>query len=220
MCKSPRNWRNHKGLHLSILLIAVALILGAGSGHAETRHHGAHVHGLAKLNIVLDGNDLLMELTSPAANIVGFEHAPKTEKDKQAVHEAVELLEDGETMFSFTAKAECRLREAHVESEMTGVHHDEEDHGKEEHDDAHEEHGDQHEEHAESHAEDEHGDGSVHSDFRITYHFECAKSDILNAIDVLLFSHFPGFDEIEVQLLTPNLQTGFELTQKKHELSF
>ena len=41
----------------------------------------------------------------------------------------------------------------------------------------------------------------------------------LKAIDVLLFSHFPGFEELEVQMLTPKRQTAVELTPKKFQLS-
>ncbi len=217
----------NKRLLSSLLLIAFTIICGAGLGSAETRHHGAHVHGMAKLNIALDGNELLLELTSPAANIVGFEHAPGTEKEKHAVHEAVELLEDGEKMFSFTAGAECRLHEARVISDMTGEHHDEEDRDRKEHgkphkghDDAPKKHGHQDEEHIENHTEEPHGQGDVHSEFQVTYHFECGNPDRLKSVDVLLFSAFPGFEEIEVQLLTREIQTGLELSSKKHKLSF
>jgi hypothetical protein len=179
------------------------------------------------LNIALDGNDLLLEVTSPAANIVGFEHAPGTEEEKHAVYEAVELLEDGENLFSFTVGAQCRLHEAHVESDMAGEHHDEEHHDEKEHgtphkghDGAHKEHGDQDEEHAEDHTEEAQGHGDVHSEFLVTYYFECGDPDSLKSIEVLLFSHFPGFEEIEVQLLTRKMQTGFELTPAKNRLSF
>ena len=41
--------------------------------HAEHASLGAHEHGVAQLNVALDGNTLEIELESPAMNLVGFE---------------------------------------------------------------------------------------------------------------------------------------------------
>ena len=49
----------------------------------ETRHHDAHVHGIGKLNVAFDGNNLIIELTSPAVNIVGFEHQAQNQKEEE-----------------------------------------------------------------------------------------------------------------------------------------
>ena len=40
---------------------------------------GAHVHGKVVVNLALEGNTLRVELDAPAINVVGFEHAPRTE---------------------------------------------------------------------------------------------------------------------------------------------
>jgi hypothetical protein len=63
---------------------------------AEHRQHGAHVHGLAILNLALDGQQIRIELHSPAANIVGFEHAPASAVHHAALDQAVARLQDGE----------------------------------------------------------------------------------------------------------------------------
>ena len=103
---------------VTVLLISTFLFLvGIFSiNAAETRHYDAHVHGIGKLNVALDGNNLIIELTSPAANIVGFEHAPENEQQSHEVHDAIELLKEGEMLFVFTTKAQCTLHEAHVET--------------------------------------------------------------------------------------------------------
>lgn len=174
------------------------------AGAEETRHHGAHVHGVGKLNVALDGADLIFELTSPAANIVGFEHAPENEQQTQEIHEAIELLKEGEKLFVLTPKAKCSLHDVHVESDLEkGHHHDE-----------HEAH-----KHEDAHSEEAHDGGSVHSDFDVAYHFECDHPDSLKVIDVQLFSQFPGFEELEVQMLTPKGQTAVELTPKKFQIT-
>ena len=51
------------------------------------RQHEAHVHGHVELNIAQDGKELLMEITAPGADVVGFEHAPKTaEQELSLIH--------------------------------------------------------------------------------------------------------------------------------------
>ncbi len=183
-----------------------------GAVGSETRQHGSHLHGVGQLNIALDGNKLFFELESPAANIVGFEHAPENEKQSHEVHEAVELLEKGETLFVLTPEAKCSLLEAHVESDLLGEDHD----GQEPQQGEHEA---EHHEHKEAHSEKAHAEHSAHSDFEASYLFECASPDSLKNIDVKLFSHFPGFEELEVQMLTPKSQTAAELTPKSFQIS-
>ena len=46
--------------------------------HDERRQGEVHVHGLGTLNLVLEGETLVVELDGPAANFVGFERAPRT----------------------------------------------------------------------------------------------------------------------------------------------
>jgi hypothetical protein len=196
---------------VTALLIAVFLFFlnVAGVAAAETRHHDAHVHGVGQLNVALDGNNLIIELDSPAANIVGFEHAPENDQQSHEIHGAINLLKDGEKLFILTPEAQCTLHEADVQSDIGGGQHEEhEAHG------AHEAHT-----HDDAHAEVGHGDESAHSEFEVAYHFECGKPDSLKSIDVMLFSHFPGFEKLEVQMLTPKGQTAVELTQKQFQLS-
>ena len=71
------------GLVLGIACCAVAV--------SETRQLGSHEHGAAILNVAIADESLSIEYRTPAANIVGFEHAPSTEAQVQAVHDATEL---------------------------------------------------------------------------------------------------------------------------------
>ena len=61
----------------------------------EHRQHDSHVHGIASMNLALEGDEVHIELDSPAANIVGFEHAPSSKADHAAVDKAVAMLNDG-----------------------------------------------------------------------------------------------------------------------------
>ncbi len=219
MCSQPvkknRPWFFIKK-HASVLLASTFLIAaysGVVNG-SETRQHGAHVHGIANLNVAVDGSNLMIELDSPAANILGFEHAPETEEQAHAVHEVMELLKSGDKLFAFTPKAECTLHDAHVETDMeTKDHDDHESHDQHHEHEAHDGHDDH------THAEKDNDHGATHSEFKVSYHFECAQPDRLKSIEVLLFSKFPGFERIDAQVLTGKGQSAAGLTARSFEIS-
>ena len=60
------------------------------------KHHKAHVHGVAHLNMALENNELYIEFTSPAADIVVFKHEHKTEEEKSTKQKALGRLRVGE----------------------------------------------------------------------------------------------------------------------------
>ena len=46
----------------------------------------AHVHGLASINLAMQGDELQIEFISPAEGLVGFEYEPSTAAEKQPDH--------------------------------------------------------------------------------------------------------------------------------------
>ncbi len=191
----------------------------------EQHHHGAHVHGIAHLNVALEGKNLYMEFVSPAANIVGFEYAPKTQAERDAIESARNTLKNAETVFTLPPAAGVRLVEASVVSEADHDthHHDEHGHDGDHHASEHDHEGEGHHEekagkdHA-HHAADDH-ESETHSDFKAVYRFVCQNPDNLANIEVRLFELFPGIEEIKVQILTETKQTAMELTAKKPKFS-
>jgi hypothetical protein len=76
----------------------------------------AHVHGLARLDVALDGPQLTLALDSPLDGIVGFEHRPRTPAQQQAADAALAKLKDGAALFRPAAEADCRLESVVVEA--------------------------------------------------------------------------------------------------------
>ena len=76
-----------------LFAVGFGLVAAAGAGHAQQRQAGAHEHGRGTLNIALEGTRLTMELEAPGADIVGFEHKAKTQKQTTAVEKAEAQLE-------------------------------------------------------------------------------------------------------------------------------
>ena len=107
----------------STLISTLSLLLALSSSplHAdEHEEHGAHEHGTATLSLAVGeaGVDIMLE--SPAANIVGFEHAATTDEDKQTLADAQKKLEAGADLFAFNAEAGCTLKSAEVVSALLG----------------------------------------------------------------------------------------------------
>ncbi|MDZ7752798.1 MAG: DUF2796 domain-containing protein [Gammaproteobacteria bacterium] len=102
---------------LSAALVATSLGLQPAAAD-ERRGHGAHVHGLATLNVAREGHEVHIGLDSPAVNIFGFEHAPTSPAERDAVTQALGRLEAGTALFGFPARAACTLKSHTVDSPL------------------------------------------------------------------------------------------------------
>jgi len=183
---------------VGLLAVAAPLVYAAGKHlhdhSSETKEHGAHVHGQASLNLALEGSELHIELDSPAANIVGFEHMPKSDADHAALDKAVAVLRDGGRLFEFNDDVNCRLEHAEVGSPMLN-HHDDE-----------------------KHAADQPKD--THSDMQAVYHFECGQPEKLEQISIRLFELLPRLEKLAVQYVVGTKQGAVELSESAPVLAF
>ena len=189
--------------------------------HDDHRQHGTHDHGHATLNIVQEGKNIELMLESPAANIVGFEHAPSNQDEKQILSNALETLKKGEQLFSFSPAAECAQTGFEIESELTEqmAHNDEHEDGHE--DDHKDDHDDDHKDgHEESDHEAHEDDHEGHSDFDIHYQFVCDNPDSLKAIELQFFKLFPLTQEIDAQVVTDKRQFAAELSAEQSSVNF
>ncbi|MDI6750223.1 MAG: DUF2796 domain-containing protein [Rhodocyclaceae bacterium] len=74
-----------------------------------------HVHGEGRLDAVLDKDSVTLELELPLDAAVGFERAPRNEKEKAALANAEKALKDAGTLWRFPAAAGCVVQEVAVE---------------------------------------------------------------------------------------------------------
>lgn len=209
-----------------------------------------HVHGEANLYIVLDDTDkVLVEFESPAANIIGFEHAPRTDKQHATIAHAIKELQSYQTLIDFP-KGNCQLLNAKVTSPFTAEeaheehdHHDKhkhddhkahdkhnhEEHDHHEHHDEHEEHDhhEHHDEHKHAHHDEhghddhghDHGGETTHSDFHGEYSLQCKQLGDIKQAVVNAFDHFTGMEEITVEWINGDKQGSATSTKKQNTLS-
>lgn len=187
--------------NLLSLVVAVAVCPPVIQAQTE-RDLDSHEHGAASINVVIDGKTVFVEFESPWNNLVGFEHSPSTDDQRQAVADAMQILETPANLFVFNDNAGCQVSSTEVESTLeTNAEHDEHEHGHDDHKDEHAGHDD----HAD-HGED------THSEVVAMYSFDCAKPEKIESVAVKLFDFYSGFESIGYQAAGPSGQTGAALS--------
>ena len=146
---------------LSSSILSAALLSSsiAVAKQEEHREHGAHEHGHAQLSVVVEKNQLLVSIESPAINVFGFEHQPNNHEQTTIAEKAVEDLENFSSLITLDANAKCSVRKVDVNHPFE-LRHDNHPHGDEDHKDEHkhDEHKNEHAEHKDEHKHDEHKD--------------------------------------------------------------
>ncbi|EJG1708306.1 DUF2796 domain-containing protein [Vibrio parahaemolyticus] len=202
-----------------VLAIVIGLSLSTVATAEEYRQHSAHVHGHVEFNIAQDGSDLLLEITAPGADVVGFEHAPENAEQEKTLQHAVATLEDSNALFAINPQAQCEIEEVHVEHSLGGQHeeHEHHDHDGHDHDEhAHHDH-DKHEHDGhEGHAHSEHSD---HGEFTVQYRFHCAQVGELSRIQTDWFNQFPSTESVNVNLFTDTTQSATSLTKSNTQIA-
>ena len=185
-----------------ILLLLASGTLPTVAG--EYHQHGIHAHGVGSLNMAREGAEIHIELDSPAANLVGFEHTPRTRTEHELLKTALNRLKDGARLFLFPGNADCQFMGSEVDTPLmnhgSGRHHTHQEHHS---------HQDSHEHAADSHA-----------DITATYRFTCSHPERLDRVTVKLFEAFPMTERLRVQFITEQRQGAAELNASQPVLYF
>jgi hypothetical protein len=185
------------GLWLAAMAIASAPAFAQGHGHA-------HVHGIASLQITVEGPVLNLRLRTPLENLVGFEHAPRTDQQKKAVRDMEESLGKPESHFAATAAARCLPASTKIEPPFSGAGKTDaakKDAG-----------GDKPRAGADKQARE--ADADAHAELAAEFVFRCEHPDRLQGVEVKLFDAFRKLRRVDVELAGPRGQKAYRLTSK------
>jgi hypothetical protein len=156
--------------------VALAGLAAAAPQAAMAQAARAHVHGQLKLDIVVEGPTVVIEMESPLDNFVGFERAPKTDAEKKAANDAIAQLRAADQLFKIDPAANCKLGPVTLRSAALGL-------GK-----------------AEA------GAGEGHADLDGTFAFNCTKATEAKFIELGLFGAFKGLRQVDAQIVSPDGQ--------------
>lgn len=163
------------------LLLALPLAALAGGG--------AHVHGLAKLDVAVDGHRITLHLSTPLDNLVGFERAPRNDAERRRVDAAVARLRDGDRLFAFDAAAGCRMSDVTLDSPVLGLGGTPAGAAK-----------------------------GGHAELHASWDFDCRDAAQAAQVQVGLFA-FAALQRVQVQLALPKTQFKRELKRPDGRLS-
>ena len=156
--------------------------------HAEEfEQHAPHEHGKVTINVALEEKLLVIELDSPAVNVVGFEHEPRTDGERAAVRTASDLLKSGQGLFGTPQDALCLFEGADVKAQW---------------EQSHEMHG--------THEEREH-----HADYEARFTYRCEAPSQLTWIEPLLLDKLRNVTEARVNVATATGQRS-EIVKSGH----
>ena len=136
----------------------------------------AHEHGVARLDVAVDGLRVSMELDTPLDNLIGFERAPRTDAERDKANAAVAKLRLGEALFRIDAAAGCtldkvELRSAPLQLGPVGT-----------------------------------TTSGDHGDLTALYMFNCKAGAKAGFVEVGLFEAFASLKRIDLQVVTPKGQ--------------
>lgn len=201
----------------NIVTLTLAYAAVAQFAHAEegTVSLEAHVHGLSELAIAMEGASLEIQFTSPAMNLVGFEHKARSPKDRSAIEDAGSKLDQHETLFLLSGGGCDHVDTSTDLADLIENDERRDDGHKKEHEahEAHEAHED-HEDH------ESHGQENNHSDVVATYKYRCDDIAQLSGITVDLFEVFPGIQKMNALWVTPIRQGAVTLTLNHRIIEF
>ncbi len=173
------------------LLPLPVLLLSALTASAENLN--AHQHGQAELQLAMDGQSVELMALSPAHNLLGFEHEPLTEAEREAVESALTWLTD--TPLINTVSGSCSIQASEVHYAYAG------DEGDDAH---HEEHGDHEHEHHES------GE-ATHTDIEVFQTLNCPDLAPDSQLVTPLREQFPAIEDLDIEWAGPEGQGALRL---------
>ncbi len=189
---------------IGVLLISflfTTTVFAQEDKHHDHEQHAAHVHGLAKLLVAVEANSMELLFETPAMNLLGFEHKPKTADQQEKARQVLADLNTPEKLFNISSSAGCVVSENDIQAPY----------GKT---DQHEGHGNHH-----SHDHEKHHDsGGEHSDYLVRYRYTCENPNQIKQLNVNVFELFPMTESIEVQAVSPLGQKAYELTSGNNRI--
>lgn len=181
-----------QGIDMKYLLTVGFALLLFPFHSTQAGQSGAHVHGLAELHVAIDQNNLAIEFISPLENLVGFERAPRNDKERQAVQKMKDQLGNMKTVLIPSPAAHCTQVESSIHSAVLDANADDHAH----------------------HAKDQ------HAELEASVMFQCATPAALKGIEVRLFEAFPRLQRVKAKVAAPNGQSAATLTRDRRTLAW
>lgn len=177
---------------ISSLSVAIGLCLCALATTSMASEQQPHQHGHAQLQMAVENNNVDLILTSPAYNVLGFEHEPRTEQQKQTLENARQWL----TTQALIAPAggNCTVESASMDFSAKAAEQGQHDH-------------------------DHHHDETMneHANIEVSQVLNCKSADIGGQLTTPLIAQFPEIQELDVEWVTNSRQGSTKLSSSDNQ---
>lgn len=177
-----------------------------------------HEHGVAYLQVAVAGSDLALRFKAPQDSLLGFEAAPRTERQRQEIKRMAVQFHRPDGLFLPTADAACvpagvtltsdSIKPALLAAAIVAV-------------DAGAGGSTPVKEPAQDRAASPRKPvDKGHTDVTATVSFRCSKPQSLTGMQVMLFDAFPKIRQIDVKIVTSTGESGARLTPNRSGLTW
>jgi Protein of unknown function (DUF2796) len=157
---------------------------------------GAHVHGVASLQVAAEDKTLTMNFSSPLDNLIGFEHKAHNQAEVDKVQSMINQFYKKPAFFVPTKTAECQIKTIHLDSLVIKKTP------------------------ADAAKKPEHEEEPSHADLDGEFIFTCNHPENMRDLQVNLFKIFPNLHQLNVEVVSAKGQTAAKLTPENNQISW
>jgi hypothetical protein len=157
---------------------------------------GAHVHGVASLQVAVDDKTLTMNFSSPLDNLIGFEHKAQNQAEVGKVQNMINQFYKKPSLFTPSKTAECQIKTIKLDSLV--IKKKPEDIAKK------------------PEQEEEVG----HADLDGEFIFTCNHPEKISDLQVNLFKIFPNLHQLNVEVVSAKGQSAAKLTPENNQITW
>ena len=214
---APGRWRARAG-QAAVGVAALGMAAFPGPAVAQAKAQASHEHGVARLRVAVEGELLELRLEAPLHSLLGFESAPRTARQRQAVRDMAAQLRQPQLLFVPSVEAACSPTAVELESPAldpgllapvgspaasaaagatagAGA-------GRA------------------APAANPGPRGQEHAELAAVVAFRCAKPQSLTGLQVKLFAAFAGLAQVDAEIATTKGESGARLSPNRTGLSW
>ncbi|MDP3330630.1 MAG: DUF2796 domain-containing protein [Methylococcaceae bacterium] len=174
--------------HLAIVGIAAMFSMATMAETPGTHALGAHVHGVATLQVTVDAKVLSLSFSSPLDNLLGFEHKARNQAEVKQVQNMINQFYKS-NLFAPSKAAQCKLQTINLESLVIKKKPQ-----------------------AASAKPHDHEEEAGHADLDAEMVYLCNDIKNLRDLQVNLFKAFPNLHQLNVEIVSSRGQAATKLT--------
>ncbi len=183
---------------LFTLLNTALLLILPFAANAQAKQT-AHEHGIAQASIAVVQDQVLIEVSSPLYNLLGFEHLGHNHDEQDQIKQ--QLRDKMNLALKANAEAQCQLQRQAVtmpnKQQAMDDHHGH-DHG-----------------HEHNHDHDHKKTEQTHKDIHAEYELKCKQPNKLTQFDAQqLFTDWPNLQKLRVEWITEQKQSADVLNRE------